>query len=111
MDVGVFSSLVSTNQIPQVVKGIESAVLRSFEEDRQPGRIILTSGVQQTITRDKVKDRTQRCIKIFRVLRGDLHWGVARIVDSLPRILRQDLDRVNWEPEARRSTWAAKEST
>jgi hypothetical protein len=103
---GEFASLVTEDQIPNVVAGIEKAVLKSFEEDRAPGRIILVTALPR-ITRDEVKRRSEICMKIFRELRGDLKWTVARIVDHLPKFLRMTLDGVSWEPEARRSSWAA----
>lgn len=106
MQTGVFLDLVTSAQMPTVLAGVERAVLRSFNEDQQPGRIILVTGARNRApTRAEQKRRAEICVKIFKVLRGDLSWGVERILDSLPKFLRCELDGRSWEPEARRATW------
>lgn len=105
---GVFASLLEANQIPKVLRGIESAVVHSFLADKTPGRIILVTGAtDQGPKMEEVKRRGEICLRIFRELRGDLKWTVDRILDALPRFLRSELEGTPWEPEARRSTWSA----
>lgn len=106
MEAGVFASLVTEDKIAPVVHGIEQAVALSFAEDREPGRIILVHALPR-ITKAEMSRRVQLCIKIFRILRGDLKWGLERILDSLPEFLRKELDGIPWEPEAKRASWFA----
>jgi hypothetical protein len=102
----MFLDLVTSDQIPKVVKGFEAAIAKSFEQDRQPGRIILVTGVaDKAPSPSEMKRRGEMCLKIFKSLRGDLSWGLDRILDELPRFLRAELDGTPWEPEARRATW------
>lgn len=106
MKAGIFLDLVQHDQIPKVVHGFEVAVTKSFLEEQRPGRIILVTGARDAGPKtEEVKRRGQMCLKIFMALRGDLAWGVDRILDCLPRYLRAELDNVPWEPEARRATW------
>ncbi len=104
MEPGVFASLIDGNQIPRLVKGIEAAVLKSFEDDRKPGRIILVTALPR-VTAAEVKRRSEKCVAIFKVLRGDLKWSLDKIIDHLPRYLRAELDGTSWEPEARQALW------
>lgn len=106
MTAGVFAGLITDDKIPTVVAGVERAVAASFEADRAPGRVILVHGGPR-ISRTEMKRRGELCLKVFRVLRGDLKWGVDRIVDELPKYLRAELDGVAWEPEAKRALWAS----
>lgn len=106
---GEFLDLVEKRSIPKVVLGIEKAVADSFRSDKAPGRIILVTGVsaaKRETSREEAKRRMQICIDIFKALRGDLSWGLDRILDHLPDYLRKHLDGVPWEPEARRASWS-----
>jgi hypothetical protein len=103
---GEFAGLVTDERIPQVVAGIERAVLKSFEEDAAPGRVILVTGAPR-ISRDEIRRRAAICMRIFRQLRGDLNFGIEKILDHLPKFLRCELDGIPWEPDATRTTWAA----
>jgi hypothetical protein len=100
---GVFLDLVEKNNIPKVVMGIEKAVADSFKADKAPGRIILVTGARDRATSPaEAKRRAAICVGIFKDLRGDLSWGLDRILDALPRFLQMTLDGVSWEPEAKR---------
>lgn len=55
-----------------------------------------------TVTTREVKRRFDICVKIFKELRGDVKWGVSRIIDYLPEYLRAELDGEPWEPDTRR---------
>lgn len=94
--------------LAKVVLGIERAVKLSFDRQREPGHIILVNGSRDAPpSQAEAKRRIEICVKMFRELRGDLKWTVERIVDEMPRFLKMQIDGVSWEPEARRSTWAA----
>lgn len=97
---------MTEDKIGKVVIGIEAAVAQTFLQDSAPGRIILVHGGAR-ITAGEIKRRTEMCLAIFKVLRGDLKWTVERILDFLPTYLRKQLDGAPWEPEARRATWTA----
>jgi len=89
---GDFLSLIETEQLGQVVLGIEHAVTRSFEAD----------GARRTDA--EIRRRFAICERLFRGLRGDLGWGVVRVIDHLPHYLRCELDGQTWEPD-RRTLW------
>ena len=88
----VFLDLVERNQLATALGGIERAVVNSLTED----------GAR--VTRDEVRRRFCICERLLRQLRGDLHWGLTRVLDHLPRYLRYELDGQPWEPDAR-SCW------
>jgi hypothetical protein len=81
--------LVAAQQVPRVIDGIERAIAASFAED----------GARRT--RDEVRRRYAICERLLRHLRGDLGWGIQRVLDHLPRYLRNELDGLPWAPDAR----------
>lgn len=106
MDIGAFASLVTEDKIAEVVRGFEVAIAQSFAEDRAPGRLILVHGGPR-LTKSAMTDRANICIRIFKVLRGDLKWSLPRIMDHLPKFLRNELDGVPFTPEAATASWVA----
>lgn len=88
-----FLDLVAQDQVGRVALGIERAVALSFAED------------QSRPTADEVRRRFRICEQLLRQLRGDLGWGLQRVLDHLPRYLRCELDAVPWKPDAR-MVWA-----
>lgn len=89
---GAFLDLAERGQLEPAVLGIERAVTRSFETD----------GARMTDA--EVRRRFQICERLFRQLRGDLGWGLVRVLDHLPHYLRCELDGRAWEPD-RRTLW------
>jgi hypothetical protein len=87
-----FLDLFEHGQLKRVVLGIERAVRRSFETD----------GAR--MTEAEVRRRFRICERLFRQLRGDLRWGLVRVLDHLPQYLRCELDGQAWEPD-RRTCW------
>jgi hypothetical protein len=87
--VGAFLDLVARDQVGPVLLGIERAIAESFRED----------GAR--MTRSEARRRFLASARIFRLLRGDLHWGLQRALDHLPGYLRCELDGVRWDPDAR----------
>jgi hypothetical protein len=85
----LFLDLVERGVLERAVTGIERAVTRSFEADRA------------RMTRAEVRHRFAICERLFRQLRGDLGWGLDRVLDHLPHYLRCELDGQTWEPDAR----------
>jgi len=86
---GSFVDLVERGQYECAVLGIERAVTRSFEVD----------GARMTDA--EVRHRFGICERLFRQLRGDLGWGLQRVLDRLPHYLRCELDGQTWEPDPR----------
>ena len=85
----VFLDLVGQDEVARVALGIERAVALSFVADcSRP-------------TSDEVRRRFRICVELVRQLRGDLGWGLQRVVDHLPHYLRCELDGVQWKPDAR----------
>ena len=93
-----FLDLVEHGQLERAVFGIERAVTRSFETD----------GARMTDT--EVRRRFGICERLFRQLRGDLNWGLHRVLDHLPHYLRCELDGLAWEPD-RRTIWMPTDGT
>jgi hypothetical protein len=93
-----FLNLVENDQLAQAVLGIERAVAQSFEAD----------GARMTGA--EVRRRFDICARLLRQLRGDLGWGLQRVLDHLPQYLRCELDGVPWEPD-RRTCWMPEDGT
>lgn len=87
-----FLSLIDTAQLGQVLHVIEKAVMDSLDAD----------GAR--LTAAEVRRRFQICERLIRQLRGDLGWGLQRVLDHLPHYLRCELDGQPWEPD-RRACW------
>jgi hypothetical protein len=73
-----------------LVNGITDALYISFEQ----------SGMKSPTFEDK-RQRFAICMNWAIKLRGDLKWGVQRIVDAMPEILRTELSGSKWEPSQR----------
>ena len=84
-------------QRQKVSEAVLRAVRVSFEEDQ--ARIGRPRSIR--VTNDEVKRRTNICLKIFAILRGDLDWGLQRAIDHFSRYLRLELDGDSWEPDER----------
>ena len=90
---GSFKELVgSPANLGKTILGIEMAITSSFAIDGS------------TMTTSEVKRRFGICERLFKNLRGDLGWGIERIIDHLAEYLRYELDGVVWEPD-KRSCW------
>ena len=83
---------LAKDELGRLTLGIEQAVTRSFAAD----------GARMTGA--EVRRRFGICERLFRQLRGDLGWGLVRVLDHLPEYLRCELDGMPWEPD-RRTCW------
>ena len=90
---GHYVKLVNEQQIGRVADGFYRAIALSFG-----------AGDWKRATRSEVKRRFDICDRIFSQLRGDLGWGIERILDNLPEYLRCELDGISWTPD-RRTVW------
>ncbi len=86
---GTFLDLVQQQQVGAVTVAVERAIARSLRDDNA------------RVTGDEIRRRFAICERMVRRLRGDLGWGLQRVLDHLPRYLRCELDGVPWEPDAR----------
>jgi hypothetical protein len=93
-----FMELLEKDQLGRVMLAIERAVSKSFEDD----------GARTT--GDEIRRRFALCERLIRRLRGDLGWGLHRVLDHLPRYLRCELDGQRWEPDAR-TIWMPEDGT
>lgn len=84
--------LIQPDQLQPTLRGFEHAVARSFETDAA------------RMTDAEVRRRFGICERLFRQLRGDLGWGLHRVLDHLPHYLRFELDGQAWAPD-RRTIW------
>ena len=98
MSASPFLDLVENENVATIVRAIETSIRQSFEHDRQRSAIVLLS--VQKPAQAEVKRRTEMCIHIFKVLRGDMKWSIGRIVDHMPLYLRKELDGESWQPSA-----------
>ena len=87
-----FMELVEKDQVARVMLAIEQAVTHSFEAD----------GAR--MTGDEIRRRFGLCERLIRRLRGDLGWGLHRVLDHLSHYLRCELDGNPWEPD-KRTIW------
>ncbi len=102
MDAAPFAGLIEDQRtLVKVQLAIENAVLTSFGQDQN--RVTVPRKLR--MTQAEVKRRTNICIRIFRVLRGDMSWSWMRCVDYLSRFLRMELDGQSWEPDGH-AMWA-----
>ena len=85
-----FLDLVTHDQLAPVLLGFERAVQQSFRDDKSRA------------TGDEVRRRLAICERLFRALRGDLGWGLARVLDHLAEYLRRELDGIPWAPDERK---------
>lgn len=86
---GEFTGLIEDQQLGHVTSAFMLIVEHSFSRD--PGRV----------TRSAVKERMDILLTGFRHLRGDLKWGVERILGELPNLLHCRLNKKPWEPPKR----------
>lgn len=86
---GAFVDLISKDQVARMTLAIERTIEDSFRVDRS------------RVTADEVRRRFGICERLVRHLRGDLGWGLQRVLDHLPQYLRCELDGVPWQPDAR----------
>ena len=82
----------------RIANGIFVAVNKSFEYDKN-----------ETPKAAEVKRRFNICVDLFKQLRGDLQWGVGRILDHMSIYLRNELDGISWTPDTRR-TWVGSDA-
>jgi hypothetical protein len=93
-----FMELLERDEVGRVIGAIERAVSRSFEDDHA------------RMTGDEIRRRFGLCERLIRRLRGDLGWGLHRVLDHLPHYLRCELDGQAWEPD-RRTIWMPGDGT
>jgi len=95
---GDFMKALAANDLARLTLGIEHAVSHSFATDHA------------RMTGAEVRRRFGICERLFRELRGDLGWGLVRVLDHLPEYLRCELDGMPWEPD-RRTCWMPGDGT
>jgi hypothetical protein len=96
--VGAFLDLVAADQVARVTLVIERVIADSFRAD----------GARPT--GHETRRRFAICERLVRHLRGDLGWGLSRVLDHLPGYLRCELDGAPWEPDAR-AVWVPEDGT
>ena len=74
----------------KITSGALEAVARSFEKQNNEAPL-----------RSEVKRRFELIMNVAVMLRGDLLWGVDRIVGAFPHILDADAAGGRWEPTDR----------
>jgi hypothetical protein len=98
MAAGTWKQLVENNQVPRVLELFNKTIETSLET--HPMRQLTTSAV---------KERFNKCAKIFEILRGDLKWSLMKIDEHLPGYFQQEMNGEDWQPSAR-SSWVRPDS-
>jgi hypothetical protein len=92
---GEWLKLIDEGTLGQVTRRFHEAIEKSLEPGAHPMR---------HLTQAEVKHRFNLCADIFSKLRGDLKWGLQRILDNLPRYLNDKIAG-KFMPDAR-TVWA-----
>ncbi len=81
------------NALGQLVNAITEAIYQSF---------LSPEGRMTNAPMDEKRRRFAICMDWAQVLRGDLKWGMQRICDNIPAILKTELSGNKWRPDDRR---------
>jgi len=81
-----------TGALGKITTGIFKAVAGSFEQQSM-----------KNPTRAEIQNRFEICMKWAKTFRGDLKWGLDRIVGEIPNALRAELLHVDYTPPSRQS--------
>ncbi len=84
------TSLFPGVALGQLVDGITTALHSSFKAQ-----------VMRVPTDDEKRRRFGICMDWAVILRGDMKWGVQRIVGAMPEILKTTLAGEKWQPSQR----------
>ena len=82
---------------PQTISTLQDGIVRAVALS------YAKEGGRRTDAEDR--DRARKCIDLIRIMRGDMHWSVPRIVDELPEALRTRVRGEHWEP-SKTKAWA-----
>lgn len=89
----------------QLVTGITNAIYDSFQFKGSECSLILGMAAP---TEYEKRRRFTILMNWACILRGDLKWGIQRIVDAMPEILKTSLSGGKWTP-ATRQCWISPE--
>lgn len=87
-------SLFPGEAMGKLTRAVTTAIDKSFRDPE--GRLY------KEITQAEIRDRFTACLKQAKILRGDLKWGVERIVGQLDEILRCHLAKRDYVPPQRK---------
>lgn len=88
-------TLFPGSALGQLTNACNVAIQRSFETQ-----------TMRNLTYDELKRRFDICVNAAINMRGELKWGMNRICDALPEVLRTELSGVKWAPAVKeRSLW------
>jgi|SRR6185369_1142089 len=101
--------------MPSIIVGNDRKILSCFPAGEQLGQITLaaTEAITNSFVHQKMNDPTAAEVKRrFTILmdhavelRADRGWGLQRICDTLPEILKTELNGSKWNPAAERVCW------
>lgn len=83
----------------RVFDSLEHTIMASFAID------YAVLGREPEITEEKVKARFKICEKWFRVMRGELGFGLVKTLDLIPKALACELTDQEYDPEKEGSAW------
>jgi hypothetical protein len=78
----------------RLTNAINECIFKSFCDDK--------GKMRTDVTQAEVKDRFTVCINTARQLRGDLRWGLERIVGALDEALICHLAKTDFKPSDRK---------
>lgn len=97
-----FSSVLRQELAPsRLASAIEKAIADSYRHER-------ARGDKPVVSHISMKNRSDICLKWFRIMRGDMGYSVERTLDFIGLALRTELDGGQFEPVSAklRSAWA-----
>jgi hypothetical protein len=95
VDHGPFVSLFNNpDDFEHVFSSLEHTILSSFALDAQ------LTGSAPKITTEEIRRRFSICEHWFRVMRGELGWGLRRTLDAIPKALANTLLGFEYDPSS-----------
>ena len=86
----------------KLTNGITDAIALSFCDDN--------GKMRKDVPATEIKDRFTVCVKMAKMLRGDLKWGLDRICGQMPEIIRCHLAKIDYIPPVRQC-WLPEDGT
>jgi hypothetical protein len=87
-------SLFPGEAMGRLVNAMNEAIFKSFCDEK--------GKMKSDVTQAEVKERFTVCVKMARQLRGDLGWGLERIIGILDEVLICHLSKTEFKPSDRK---------
>ena len=78
----------------RLVNAMNESIFKSFCDEK--------GKMRGDVSQAEVKERFKVCVNMARQLRGDLHWGLERIIGILDEVLICHLAKTEFKPSDRK---------